>query len=1241
MPSARPSKPPRKGCLFAIAAVSTLFLVIYALLATGSMEGVVRSLVHRFTAGQDVTVSVYGGSSNIFYSTSVDSVVVSNDRGLRVSVCGATISGSVYSYFFNHRVSGISVDSLVIIVPSPSDEPPDSSLMPVFTGTMAGIVTRTDNLTLHYGRVVNYDGTVLVDSMYLNGAIREMDHPEIEVREASSYIPLFGPVSGSGTLLVDSGRTSLEEFTAICPPGTFQVSGYLNADSTTSFDISGTASTGFLPEFPFTTVEIDGNISGSIPDPLGIFSIKQGCLNYDGLLIGLTADTISCTRDSCSLQGLHIRTGSVAADVSGAFGFSRLNWDGSVYLNLLNTDISSYFKELPETDLSGSLSASISGESSSLYYLALDCSMGSSRILEYSVAELSVHCSGNPAGISGNLTADLGTGSIESEFTAQLGLNYTPVAWTADLKAFLADFSSVSMLTDPLPLQASGLSVDVSGQGSLAAFSVAGSAELASFRSDSILARNAGFTGRFTSGSSGMSVSGEFTADTCSAFLPAAAAVEDLFILLDLKEEYNGYSGTCSLSVQRAEYDTFAADMLEFTGGIDIGETGISGQGWISSDSIFAAGSPYSLSASIIASPGNVRLDSLTLGAPGNLMLTLAGMFSYSPDSLGFSLDGIALTRAGKLRLISAGDLELSTDSTGILLDTLWLDLPSGEITADGWFSGDSLEVTAGLSNVDIASFTSMLGISIPISGILQAACQVSGKLGDIDTELSAFIDHPTYEEWDHSDSLTLDLSSSGDSLLINGLWSWADGVRSGLRIGFDGIWNPDRQLDISPPDIMWLEAELTGVGDELFYLLPMPFKTSGASVSARIEYQREASEFSAGIASHFERLYITNPGIEFPGVTMYLTYPDMGAGDNFNGTLTVASGEGGESSLNSTLLLEVKEDLTFSRGSLPIQLEAYDFTANFNGWETIIAGIGWMKMSGTIHSQADNVMMKPRLTGKINIDQAIISMGGGGTLEGSGSTSSRSELPIDISIRVNGERGIWFRNSYANAEFSTTLDITTVNGQLMVGGDVAAVRGSVYLLGRDFQITTGDVRILQTIPVTMELDVQAESRIRSSVSGSEYVITVTVTGDPAEPEITLTGSGPSGTITEQDIVTLLTAGMTYGELQQFDSTALGSVAGNYLGQWLANSIRDDVGLDALQFSPDFSSDTTSLVVNAGKYVLPDLFVSYTSDVFSSDAGTISAQYFFNRDFFLEGSTKSTLTGNQDPSLELHYTYRY
>ncbi len=104
---------------------------------------------------------------------------------------------------------------------------------------------------------------------------------------------------------------------------------------------------------------------------------------------------------------------------------------------------------------------------------------------------------------------------------------------------------------------------------------------------------------------------------------------------------------------------------------------------------------------------------------------------------------------------------------------------------------------------------------------------------------------------------------------------------------------------------------------------------------------------------------------------------------------------------------------------------------------------------------------------GKLTIDQATISMGGGGAIEGSagGGSSEPAEMPLELSIRISGDRGIWFRNNYANVELSTSVDITTVQGQLRIGGDIKAVRGAVYLLGREFQITQGEVRILETTP--------------------------------------------------------------------------------------------------------------------------------------------------------------------------------
>jgi len=1214
------------------------------MLATGHLGGLIHLIVLKATSAEDgEAVHVYGGSSDLFTFIQADSVVVVNDRGLRVAVFGADVKGSAFDYLVKSDVQCISVDSLVIRTPLPSDGPPDSSLAPIFLGTLAGMVTRTDTVKVACGRVVDSEELILVDSMEFNGRIIDIENVELDVRTASAFIPGFGTATASGSLFIDSTGASLESFLVSCYPGSVTIDCRLNSDSTFTIGFNGSLSTGSVPELPSASVDVNGYGAGSIMKPVVVVSLSEGTLQFDDTVLGFAADSVVSTRELCEVHGFSVSSGDMSASLSGELNYSDLSWRGVAQGFLHEIDISEYVPESPATSLSGSVIASGTGSGSYFNNGTILCQLNNGSVDEYDISAFTVNCDVNRRELSGTMETVFEGGSISSEFTASLGLDFKPVAWTAVLDASIADCGFLAAVVDPAVSGACGLDVNVSGEGSMSAFSVSGDAAINHFSAEGIGLENASFSGLFASGVSGIQLTGNLQVDSACFSDSVSFSTAELFADVNVSGTPEDFIASGTAGFSSFSWNSITAGESQFSGEISSIRGGVEGGGRLDMDSIILSGTSYSLSALFSAEPGYVHLDSLCIGAPGDLSLDLSGQFQYGEDSLAFTMDGIALTRAGKLRLISEGDLEFVTDSAGMTLDTLWLDLPSGEIVADGWLHGDTLSANASLADVDIASFTSMLGLGVPISGILEVEFSSYGTLGNLQTVLAADIQHPTYDEWDQSDSLTLDLHSLEDSLVVDGVWTWTAGVRSGFRAAMDHIWDTDHRLDIGLSDVAWLEAELTGVGDELFYLLPMPFKTSGASVSARVEYQRDSHDFSVGLASQFQKLYVTDPGIQFPGLSAYITYPDQQAGDRYNGRVTLTSGEGQSASMQTTVLLDVEENFSFSDDAVPLVLEGYSLETDFNQWQTLVAGIGWLEISGSLFSSSDDLQEKPAISGKLNINQATISMGGGGTLEGSaGETSGgQGDFPIDLNIRVTGERGIWFRNNYANVELSADVDITTVRGQVLIGGEVKAVRGGVYLLGREFRITQGNVRILQTNPLGVELDIQAEARIRSSVSGAEYTITVTVAGNPEEPDITLAGEGPSGVIDDRDIVTLLTAGMTYGELQQFDSSALGSVAGSVLGQWLARSIRDDVGLDALQFSPGFSSDSSSLVVNAGKYVLPDLFVSYTSDVFSSDAGTLRAQYFFNRDFFLEGSAKSTLTGNQDPSLELHYTYRY
>ncbi len=1218
--------------------------VVYLLLATGNLSEMIKSIVNRATDQSEMTVDVFGGKSDLHGNTSVDSVIVTNENGLRLCVYGANVSGSVISYFASKHFNSIEIDSLIAVTPLPSGEPSaDSTLAAVFGGIVEGFVTRTDVLSLKYGRIMGYDGAVLIDSLSLDASIKSIDTPVLVVEQAAAFIPLFGRAEFSGTLCIDSTRASIEDgATVFSPAGDFILSGYLNADSTLGLSLSGSVSTGFMPDVPPARANLSCSVNGSVSSPEAFLVISEGAVNYQGLHSGFSADSIVADMEGCSVNGLQLRTESASVDIEGSYSFIDSLWNGSVIAGFQGTDISSLLPDGPETDLTGTVKAWGTGTGSKLHSAGMEALLNNSEVMNYSFSRFLLNLTGDSSRIDGSFEVDFAGDGLKTQFEIQIGNDYMPVAWKAALFGFVQYPGVVAAVTDPYLRGAEGLSVNLSGEGTASAFAVNGTIGLEEFSTDSIIASGTEFSGSISSSPEGMDFTGQLTSESVGVLMPEPAVATGIQAYLDMSADGGNFAGKCSLQVAEGNYGDISTGSFGFYGDIGTDRRGISGTGILSADSITAAGNHYSFNSCVTAAPGEVHIDTLTVQAPGNLILSLAGLFNYDSEEYSFSLDNLTLTKAGKLRLISRGILELAAEPGAVRMDTLRLNLPTGEISAEGSLCGDSLALNAALTRVDIASIASMLGIPVSASGLFQAGCQVSGRFGSMKAALDITVDHPTYEESYKADSLTVHLFSSGDSLLLDGLWSWTDGRRSGLRAGFDQIWTDSETVDLGVQNLMWAEAELTGAGDELFYFLPMPINSSGASISAIIGYQRDSGELSAGIASRFERLYLTTPGIEFPGMEVYLTYPDRSVGEDYNGSFSIKSGEGSVSTLESRLLFQLNQNLSFTDEAAPFNLEAYDFRADLTGWETLVAGVGWMKLSGALASSSSDMTEKPELTGRINIDRAIISLGGEGAMgESGGSSGEAAELPVNLDIRISGERGVWLRNSLANAEFFVEIDVTTAEGELMVAGDIEAVRGSVYILGRDFRITTGNVRILQSAPLSIELDILAESRVRSSISGAEYYVKVTLTGDPNEPEMTLTGSGPDGPITEQDIAALLTAGMTYGELQQFDSAALGSVAGNYLGQWLANSIRDDVGLDALQFTPDFSSDSTSLVVKAGKYVLPDLFVSYTSDVFSADAGTISAQYFISRDFFLEGSTKSTLTGSHDPSLELHYTYDY
>lgn len=653
--------------------------------------------------------------------------------------------------------------------------------------------------------------------------------------------------------------------------------------------------------------------------------------------------------------------------------------------------------------------------------------------------------------------------------------------------------------------------------------------------------------------------------------------------------------------------------------------------------SLSIAGILLSLSGSLELSGGEYRMDDLSVEAPGGYGLHAAAR-CIPGDTTVFDLAGIGLDQS-KLKLVQDGSVACRILPGGVLsLDTAWVETPQGTICVNGSFGpGDTLGFSVLVTDADFASIASALHLGRDVSGMgrLEIRAEAAGE--DLDARLRGRIIGPSFGFYS-ADSLVFEAGITDSDLEIPGFYSWDSGNRSGFTARVRDVWTSSG-FDLSLDKITDVDFQINHFDDWVFYALPIPLRTRGADIVAHARYEREGESgprFDVEASAMADRLIVTSLDMPIDNVVMYLThhYPDT---TGFTTRISAASAGAANGVMSTELLLDLASDST------GIRVREYRFKAGFDRVRTALGGFAALVFSGSVFSGGgDPAVERPLIAGKIDIEEGLVGMPGSPS---GGSPGERPPLPFDLAIAIRSGRGVWFRNSLSDIEIVVDVTVFTQEGHPAVNGTLRSLRGSVHLLDRDFRITDGLVELIPGDPPEQRLSIIAETDIRGAMDRELYHIVVTIEGSLASPSIALTGTGPVGELAQEDVLALLAVGMTYGELQQMDSGAMQSqlegAAQGYVGRLLARSLRGEIGLDELQLTPELLADSTSLTVDLGKYILPDLFVSFSGDVFSTEPGTISAQYYFHPDLYVTGSTKSTLHGEQEPSLELHYTLRY
>ncbi len=1181
-----------------------LLVSLYILLATGFLGDVPGKIAGLLASDKRTSLVFRGLHTDIFWNTSADSVIVYDSNGLVVAVSGVQIHGSLFDYLLSGHVNRVIVDRLVIELSSDdsASQHQSESLDSILCSIDAGIAVSTDRLLLWNGMITDPSG-IIIDSMYFDASIDKTVGVAVYVDSAGVNLPGFGRIGGNGLLRMFDGDVMTDGFIGFAAPGSLLVSGILSgSEETLDLEISGSGGTSSLGIPVDLAVCFAGSLTGKLSDLKVDLALSEG----RGILLGkeasLEVDTLTADLQSITVRNLRLAAGDVELYLDGGFDIGSMAWNTAVRMNLSNTDISDYFEGIPASDVSGSVSVRCNGTGSSCFAgnATVDLAESSLEIADFSTLHVDATLSDNSINMKGAVT--IGNGSVSFSGGGYAGSGWLPESWTMRAEGEIPDFSFLKGFDVPGNTDIGSAYFSLDGNGTRFGMNIRGSAGVRQFGVDGISAEQASLSGSLN-----------FSTRNVVEGIPFGIS-------------FNGSAEVLDLTAEDVAVDTASLEGTFRVSGRDIALDAS-----LLIDSLRVISDVFHTAADIEFDGDEIKIEGLSLTGSNERIYTAEVAIDMG-DTTCFNIDKIRATHS-KLRVVTAGGLSGFSENGSLVLDTLWLDPPVGNLGMSGIISSGKTELQLDIVNMDLSSFSTFSGLPADMSGVGNFSIAYMEDSTGMRGHLTGRISDPAYGQF-KMDSVTVDVSAVDDSINVNGIYAWQNGVRSGLQLKAADVW-AGTDLALLADKVQWLELEVNNLSDWLFYALPLPLRTMGASVSARVEYMKNNGDYSFEMqaSARISRLYITMFGIELPDVNFYLNYPDTTEG-GYNARFTIGSGNESTGNFSSSWQADILNLFPFKLGDYRIDLSLSEM-------EIAIPGMGAAICSGLLVTSGNGLLNRPVLSGKLKIIEGAVGI----PQPVASSTGDSEELPFDLSIDVAGSGDMWFRTNFADIEMAMKLRIFTLERKPTVNGYVSAVRGRITLLSRDFQIVGGRVNIVQGNPPTMELNVTAETRVRSIISHEEYLITILITGDAENPQVNLSGSGPMGQIPQEDILTLMAAGLTYSEMQQMNSSAIRSevenVAQTMLGSLLARNLRHEIGLDTFEISPELLSDSTSLILNVGKYVLPDLYVSYKGDVFSTDPGTVSAQYLFDTDLYVEGTSRTTIHGYQEPTLELHYTIRY
>jgi hypothetical protein len=216
--------------------------------------------------------------------------------------------------------------------------------------------------------------------------------------------------------------------------------------------------------------------------------------------------------------------------------------------------------------------------------------------------------------------------------------------------------------------------------------------------------------------------------------------------------------------------------------------------------------------------------------------------------------------------------------------------------------------------------------------------------------------------------------------------------------------------------------------------------------------------------------------------------------------------------------------------------------------------------------------------------------------------------LRLDVDMSV--PRNTWLRSNDMNVEMGGQLLVRYDRsaGDLVLVGELQALRGTYLVLGRTFEVDDGTASFIGRPGVNPSLNITADSRFRTS-EGGQVIITAAVDGTLVQPRVTLTSE--NGELSQSDLISYLVFNQPAAQVGRSQQSFLGQVgaAGDVLGGATTIALGSLVNQNAAVLAQNLSLDYVavssgpasaewaglrSTQLEVGRYLSDDVFAVVT-----------------------------------------------